>query len=68
LPEVYKLAEQMANSAPLAMKFIKGVLNRNCHEDWSWACMMMPTVFATEDVAEARQAFSEKRKPEYKGK
>ena len=68
LPEVYKLAEQMTQAAPLSMKFIKAVLNRKCHEDWTWTCMMMPTIFGSEDVAEARAAFLEKRKPKFKGR
>ena len=68
MEEVMQLAERMKKGAPLAQKTIKRVLNRKCREDWDWTMTMMPTVFATEDVAEARAAFMAKRDPEFKGR
>ena len=68
MEETMKIAEGMKKGAPLAQKMIKKVLNRKCREDWDWTVAMMPTVFSSEDVAEARAAFMEKRKPEFKGR
>ena len=56
------------NGAPFAQAAIKRILNRRCHEDWDFALGIMPAVFATDDVAEARKAFVEKRKPRFTGK
>lgn len=68
MTEVMQLAERMKKGAPLAQKVIKRVLNRKCREDWEWTMLMMPTVFASEDVAEARAAFMAKRDPQFKGR
>jgi len=66
--EVARVCDKLKNGAPFAQAAIKRILNRRCHEDWDFALGIMPAVFATDDVAEARKAFVEKRKPKFTGK
>jgi 1,4-dihydroxy-2-naphthoyl-CoA synthase len=66
--EVGRVCDKLKNGAPFAQAAIKRTLNRKCHEDWDFALGIMPAVFATDDVAEARKAFVEKRKPKFTGK
>jgi enoyl-CoA hydratase/carnithine racemase len=66
--EVARVCDKLKNGAPFAQAAIKRILNRKCHEDWDFALGIMPAVFATDDVAEARKAFVEKRKPRFTGK
>lgn len=65
--EVNRVCDRLKNGAPLAQAAIKRILNRKCHEDWDFAYGVVPPIFATNDVAEARQAFLEKRKPKFTG-
>jgi enoyl-CoA hydratase/carnithine racemase len=66
--EVARVCDKLKNGAPFAQAAIKRILNRKSHEDWDFALGIMPSVFATDDVAEARRAFMEKRKPKFTGK
>jgi enoyl-CoA hydratase/carnithine racemase len=65
--EVDRVCDKLKNGAPFAQAAIKRILNRKSHEDWDFALGIMPAVFATDDVAEARKAFLEKRPPQFKG-
>ncbi len=66
--EVARVCDKLKNGAPFAQAAIKRILNRRSHEDWDFGLGIMPAVFATDDVAEARKAFMEKRKPKFTGK
>jgi enoyl-CoA hydratase/carnithine racemase len=66
-PEVARVCDKLKNGPPFAQAAIKRILNRKSHEDWDFALGIMPAVFATEDVSEARKAFIEKRKAKFTG-
>ena len=68
MTEVDKICDILKGGAPVAQAMIKRILNRKCHEDWDYTLGIMPTIFATEDMAEAKKAFMEKRKPVFRGK
>jgi len=68
MTEVYALCDKLKNGPPLAQETIKRILNRKAHEDYDSYIEIIAALFATEDVAEARRAFLEKRKPAFKGK
>ncbi|MCX5999615.1 MAG: enoyl-CoA hydratase-related protein [Chloroflexi bacterium] len=66
--EVARVCDKLKNGPAYAQAAIKRILNRKCHEDWDFGLGIMPAVFATDDVAEARKAFMEKRKSQFKGR
>jgi len=67
-----KLAVQIAENAPLAVRSTKEVLNYsryvNVQEGMSLAKHKNMALFTSEDMMEAVAAFTEKRKPDFKGR
>jgi enoyl-CoA hydratase/carnithine racemase len=68
MSEVYVLCNKLKDGPPIAQEVTKRILNRRAHEDYDSYIEIIAALFATEDVAEARRAFMEKRKPVFKGK
>jgi enoyl-CoA hydratase/carnithine racemase len=73
LPEAaFEMARQLASGPPISMRFMKSNLNRALHSDLA-TCMdfeadRMVRGAMTDDYREAVAAFSEKRKPAFKGR
>ena len=72
LEEALKLAEDIASRAPLAVRAAKRMINqafeRPLAEGLAEEKQMFYNLFASEDQKEGMKAFSEKRKPEWKGR
>src|SRR5512141_2780886 len=72
LEEALKLAEEIASRAPIAVQAAKRMVNqafeRNLAEGLAEEKQVFYNLFATEDQKEGMKAFTEKRKPEWKGK
>jgi len=67
----FEMARQLASGPPISMRFMKANLNRALHADLA-TCLdyeadRMVRGAMTDDYREAVAAFSEKRKPEFKG-
>tara|TARA_X000000368_G_scaffold17026_1_gene13363 strand:- start:1560 stop:2339 length:780 start_codon:yes stop_codon:yes gene_type:complete len=71
MKEANKLAKQLCRSAPLAVRATKEVATRTQNMGWIEAVRFGETMRIvanqTEDAAEGRTAFKEKRNPEWKG-
>ncbi|HKJ26439.1 MAG TPA: enoyl-CoA hydratase-related protein [Anaerolineales bacterium] len=71
LEEALKLAEQIANRAPLAVQFGKQAVNQayesHLKEGLADERRLFYMLFATEDQKEGMAAFQEKRDPDWKG-
>ena len=68
----FEMARQLASGPPISMRFMKANLNRALHADLA-TCMdyeadRMVRGAMTDDYREAVAAFSEKRKPDFKGR
>lgn len=72
LPEAMKLAAEIASKSPLAMRYAKQSMNVTMHmparDGYRFEQGMTVALSKSEDAKEARDAFFEKRKPEWKGR
>jgi enoyl-CoA hydratase len=67
-----ELAAQLANGAPIAMRYIINAVNKGGEMPFAEACQYEATLFglvaSTEDMREGTRAFLEKRKADFKGR
>ncbi len=72
MPRAMEWAGIICDNAPLAVRTIKeAMLNgaeMTLNESLSWEMPLINRVFSTEDFAEGRKAFAERRKPIWRGK
>ncbi len=72
MPEAMKLATEIASKSPLAMRYAKQSMNVTMHmpprDGYRFEQGMTVQLSHSEDAKEARDAFFEKRKPEWKGR
>lgn len=70
--KVREVAEELASKAPVALKVAKSVINRGADMSLDSAIALeregFGVVGSTEDLQEGVSAFTEKRKPEFKGR
>jgi enoyl-CoA hydratase len=71
MSEARKLAERLARSAPVAMRYIMQAINKGLDMPFADACVFEAALFglvsATDDMREGTRAFLEKRPPQFKG-
>jgi enoyl-CoA hydratase/carnithine racemase len=65
--EYAALAVRIAERAPLAVAATKWTLNKAAGGHYREGENLMPAIFASEDVAEGRRAFEERRPPVFRG-
>jgi len=69
---VRALADQLAKSAPIAMRYIINAINRGAEMPFAEACQYEASLFglvaSTDDMREGTRAFLEKRKPTFEGR
>jgi enoyl-CoA hydratase len=72
MTEARALAAQLANGAPIAMRYIINAINKGAEMPFAEACQYEATLFglvaSTEDMREGTTAFLEKRKTEFTGR
>jgi enoyl-CoA hydratase/carnithine racemase len=65
--EYTALASRIAKRAPLAVAATKWTLNKEAGAHYREGENLMPAIFASQDVAEGRKAFDERREPIFRG-
>jgi enoyl-CoA hydratase/carnithine racemase len=72
MTEAKRLAHQLANNAPIAMRYIIAAVNKGLEMPFAEGCVFEATLFglvaSTDDMREGTAAFLEKRKPTFKGR
>jgi len=72
MTEAKKLAQQLADAAPIALRYIINAVNKGLEMPFAEACQYEATLFglvaSTDDMREGTAAFLQKRKAEFKGK
>jgi enoyl-CoA hydratase len=72
MTEAKKLALQLAQASPIAVRYIINAVNKGTEMPFAEACQYEATLFglvaSTDDMREGTAAFLQKRKPEFKGK
>ncbi len=72
MPEALRIATEIASKSPVAMRYAKMSMNTTMHmpprDAYRWEQNQTVALSKTEDAAEARAAFFEKRRPNFKGK
>ena len=72
MTEARRLAAQLAQQAPVAMRFIINAVSKGFEMSFAEACQYEATLFglvaSTDDMREGTAAFLEKRKPVFKGR
>ena len=68
MEEALAMAHKVLRAAPLSVRFLKAVINRDLvGEPYAFAYEGETRLFGSDDVVEGRQSFLEKREPVYKG-
>ena len=72
MPEAMMLATGIASKSPLTMRYAKQSMNTTMHmpprDGYRFGQNMTVALSKSDDAAEARAAFSEKRKPDFQGR
>ena len=72
MPAAMKLAAEIASKSPLAMRYAKQSMNTTMHmpprDAYRWEQNLTVALSKSDDAAEARAAFFEKRKPDFQGR
>lgn len=72
MPEARKMAAEIASKSPLAMRYAKQSMNTTMHmpprDGYRFEQGLTVALSKSEDAKEARDAFFEKRRPEWKGR